>query len=424
MNKLIYGIKDTPKTVKELLLYSLQQVLSILTASVLICSICGTDIAAGLVGAGVATIIFLILTGFNAPMFFSNSGSTCAAVITTLAIGHDYTGVVIGGIVICLMNAIAALITKKVGPSWVDKLLPPIVSGTVVLIIGATLAFFIPTYAQVGGAYSVVGVLVALATMVITALVMHYGKGIWVTLPFLCGVAGGYVIAIILTVLGIAPLVDFSLFTNMTLFIKPDFAFMHVDFASFDWSTLPTIILVFGAVNLANMGEHISDILTCSSIVGEDLTKTVGLHKTFLGDGVADLVGTIIAGQPTTTYGESLSAIVASRVASTKVILTAAIMTILLGFCGPFNAVIVSMPNCVFAGVACCAYGCIAFSGLKVLQKVDLNKSKNMIIFATMLSVGIGGIAIRAGNFTLEGIALSMIVGLILNLLLKENSKK
>ena len=362
----------------------------------------------------------MVLTGFKAPLFFSNSGSTCAAVITTLALGHDYTGVLIGGITICIMNMAAAYVTKKVGPDWVDRLLPPIVSGTIVLIIGATLTFFIPTYAQVNGAYSLAGVIVAIITMIITVLVMHYGKGIWSTLPFLCGVVGGYIVAVVLTLTGIAPLVDFSLFSNMNLLIKPDFAFMHIDFANFDWSTLPTIILIFGAVNLANMGEHISDVITCSKIVDEDLTKTVGLHKTFFGDGVADLVGTIIAGQPTTTYGESLSTIVVSRVASTKVIALAAVMTILLGFCGPFNALIVSMPNCVFAGVACCAYGCIAYSGLKVLQQVDLSKSKNMIIFATMLSIGVGGMAIMMGNFKLETIAFAMIVGLILNLILKD----
>lgn len=420
MNKLLYGITEAPETPKEWILYALQQVLSILTASVLICTICGTNVAAGLVGAGVATIVFLILTGFKAPLFFSNSGSTCAAVITTLAIGHDYTGVLIGGITICIMNSIAALVTKKIGPGWVDKLLPPIVSGSIVLIIGATLSFFIPTYALVNGEYSVAGVIVAIITMIITAIVMHYGKGMWSTLPFLCGAVGGYILAIILTLLGIAPLVDFSLFSKMSLFIKPDFAFLHINFKDFDWSTLPTIILLFGAVNLANMGEHISDIITCSKIVDEDLTKTVGLHKTFFGDGVADLVGTIIAGQPTTTYGESLSTIVVSKVASTKVICLAAIMTIMLGFFGPFNALIVSMPNCVFAGVACCAYGCIAYSGLKVLQQVDLSKSKNMVIFATMLCIGVGGLAISLGNFKLETIAFAMIVGLFLNLILKD----
>lgn len=420
-NKLIYDIKDSPKTLKEWLLYSFQQVLSILTASVLICSICGTDVAAGLVGAGVATLVFLVLTGFKTPLFFSNSGSTCAAVITALAIGHDYTGVVLGGLTICLMNVIAGLITKKIGSGWVDKVLPPIVAGTIVVIIGATLAFFTPTYALVNGAYSTIGVVVALFTMIVTVCTMHYAKGMLSTLPFLVGVGAGYVLAIILTLLGVEQLVDFNALANMSLFIKPDFAFMHIDFKTFDWSTLPTIMLMFAAVNLANLGEHISDVITCSKVTGHDLPKEVGLHKTFIGDGVADLVGCIIAGQPTTTYGESLSTIVVSKVASTKVIACAALMTILLGFFGPLNAVIVSMPNCVFAGVAVVAYGCIAFSGLKVLQHVDLDKTKNMVIFATMLSIGVGGIALTLGSFTFEGIALAMIVGLVLNLLLKED---
>ena len=420
MNNLIYGIQESPKTLKEFLLYGAQQCISVLTASILISTICGTDVAAGLVGAGVATIVFLVLTGFKAPLFFSNSGATAGAVIAALALGHDYTAVILGGVVICIMNSLAALATLKLGSAWVQRLLPPIVSGTIVLIIGLNLSAFCPTYALVNGEYSVVGIAVALATMLITVITMYYAKGMLSTLPFLIGVLGGYIISIVVTLLGIAPLVDFSVFTNMSLFIKPRFAFLNCDFAAFDWSLLPTIILIFGAVNLANIGEHISDVVAVSTVVQEDLTKTVGLHKTFFGDGIADLVGTIIGGQPTTTYSESLSTIAVSRVASTRVIGVAALMTILLGFFGPFNALIVSMPNCIFCGVSIVAYGCIAYAGIRTLHNVELTP-KNMIIFACMGSIGIGGLAINIGKFTLQTVAFSMIVGLILNLILKEN---
>ena len=416
---LIYGITDKPKTIKEYLLYGVQQCISVLTASILISTICGTDVAAGLVGAGVATIVFLLLTKFKAPLFFSNSGSTCAAVITALTLGQDYTGVILGGITVCLMNTIAALLTKKFGSSWVNKLLPPIVSGTIVLVIGLNLAGYCVTYVGMGQEYELIKMCVAFITMLVTVCVMYYGKGRISTLPFLIGVASGYIIAVIITLLGIAPLVDFSVFQNMKLFILPDFAFFHVDFKNFDWGLLPTIITTFAAVNLANIGEHVSDVLAVSAVVDEDLTETVGLDKTFMGDGVADLIGTIIGGQPTTTYSESLSTIAVSKVASTRVILVAAIITAMLGFFGPFNAFVLSVPSCIFGGVALVAYGCIAQAGLKVLSTVDVKTPKNMIIFAVMGTVGISGIAFNMGSFTLTTTALSMITGLILNLILK-----
>jgi len=417
-NKLIYGVNDSPKTIKELLLYSIQQVLSILTATVLISSICGTDISAGLVGAGFATLVFHCYTKNSVPLFFSNSGSTCAAVITSISLTGDYSGVIIGGITVLVMNCISGVLCKKLGTKWVNKLLPPIVSGTIVLVIGLNLASFCPVYAQVNGEYNLIGVIISIVTMLITVITMHYAKGKLSTLPFLIGAIGGYIICIVVTLFGIAPLVDFGVFKNMNLFIIPKFAFMNsAKILSIDIQTLLTIIITYAAVNLANLGEHISDVLAVSSVVGEDYTDK--LSDTFIGDGLADVVGCVIGGQPTTTYSESLSTISVSKVASIKVIKTAAIITILLGFFGPFNALIVSMPSCIFAGISLVAYGCIAFSGVRTLHSIKLT-GKNMIIFAVMSTVGVSGIPLILGKFTLEKIALSMIIGLILNLILKE----
>lgn len=257
-------------------------------------------------------------------------------------------------------------------------------------------------------------VIVAFCTMLITVCTMHYSKGMLKTLPFLVGALGGYLISIIFG------LVDFSVFKDISLITLPDFAFKHIDFKLFDWATLPTIIVTFGAVNLANLGEHISDILAVSTVVREDLTEKVGLHKTFLGDGIADLIGTFIGGQPTTTYSESLSTIAVSRVASTKVILVSAVMTVLLGFFGPLQTLIISIPDCVFGGIALVAYGMIAASGVRILTTVDFNKQRNVIITATMLTIGVSGVAFNIGQFTLGAIALAMVSGLVINLLLKE----
>ena len=428
-NKLKYGISDTPASIKEWLLYGFQQCLSILTATLLISTICGTSISAGLVAGGMSTIVFLLLTGFKVPLFISNSGATVSAVVGTMALAQtvedNFTGVVIGGIVIFLMNALTALLIKKIGTDWVDKALPPIIVGTAILIIGINLMGFIPTYVQLNGVYSLIGIGIALLTMLFTALYNHYGKRLVPTLSFLLGVLTSYVICIILTVSGICPLVDFGAFNNISLFTIPDFSFLHIDFVNFNWASLPSIVLMFFCVNIGAISESLGDILTASEITGTDIIKDVGLHKTLFADGVADLVGCLIGSQPTTTYGESLATIAISKVASTKVICLAAIMTAFLGFCGPFNAAIVGMPSCIFGGISIVAYGYIALSGLKVLvsKNIDYNKSKNMLIFAIMLSLGTSGLSINIGNFAMNGVSLAIIIGIILNLILKTTEK-
>jgi len=425
---MIYGISDKPKTVKEWLLYAFQQCLSILTATLLISTICGTSISAGLVAGGCATLVFLCATGFKCPLFISNSGATVSAVIGTAALAvtaeDNFTGVVIGGATICLMNALFALIIKKAGTKWISKALPPIIIGTAIMVIGINLMGFIPTYVQVNGTYSLLGIGMALLTMAFTALYNHYGKGLIPTLSFLLGLATTYVIAIILTVTKVVPLVDFSQFSGVKLFEVPDFTFLHLDFIHFNWKTLPSIILMYVCVNISAVSEHLGDILTASEITGTDLIHEVGLHRSLFADGLADITGCLIGSQPTTTYGESLATIAVSRVASTRVIALAACMTALLGFIGPFNAAIVGMPSCLFGGISIIAYGYIALSGLKVLahSNIDYNNSKNMLIFAIMLSLGTSGLAITLGDFSMNGVSLAIIIGIILNLLLKEKS--
>ncbi len=426
---MIYGIDDLPKTLKEWLLYAFQQCLSILTATILISTICGTSVSAGLVGGGLATLTFLILTGFKCPLFISNSGATVTAVIGTAALTSNLeencTGVVLGGAVIFLMNAICAFAIQKIGTGWVNKVFPPIVVGTAILIIGVNLMGFIPTYVQLNGAYSLIGIGIALFTMFCTTLYNHYGKGLVPTLSFLLGVATAYVLCFILTITKVAPLVDFEAFKGVGPFSIPDFSFFHLDFKGFDWSKFPNIMLMYICVNISAVSEHIGDILTASKITGEDLINTVGLHRTLFADGAADLMGCLIGSQPTTTYGESLATIAVSRVASTRVIGIAAIMTAMLGFIGPFNALIVGMPNCIFGGISMVAYGYIALSGLKTLAQSNINydNSKNMLIFAVMLSLGTSGVSFTLGSFTLGGVSLAIVVGILLNIILKEKTE-
>lgn len=421
-----YGISDTPKTIKELLLYGLQNMLSILTATILISTICGTSVAAGLVAGGLATITFLCLTGFRVPLFFSNSGATVSAVLGALALStsveESCTAVVLGGLTICLMNFVFSRIIKKLGAGWIKKILPDVLVGTIILGIGINLMKFIPTYLQVNGAYSLVGIGFGLLTMLITALLNHYGRGIIPNLSFLIGLFITYALTIVVTAMGIYPLVDLTQFHITGLFSVPDFSFLHLDFAHFNWAILPQIIILFACVNVGAVAESIGDILTCSQITETDLVSEVGVHKTMMADGVADLVGCLVGSQPTTTYGESLATIAVSKVASTRVIFTAAVMTCLLGFIQPFNAAIVNMPSFLFGGISILAYSFISLSGVKVLVNgnIDFDDSKNIIIFAVALALSVSGLSINIGTFSLSGVSIGVIVGILMNLILKE----
>ena len=419
-----YTLHEKPRNWKDAVGYTLQFVFAVLTATILISTICGTSIAAGLVAAGIGTLTFLCITGFKAPICISNSGATVSAVVGALAltgsVATNFAGVIIGGVVIAAIYGLAALAIKKWGVGWLQKLIPPVISGTTILVIGITLAAFIPTYALVGGAYSLWGILIAGFTAGITILCAHYGKGLVKTMPFLIGLLAGYALSFILTVTGVAPLVAISALSVSSVFTIPQFAFLTTNFAAFNWATLPQILLSFGMVSLAAMTEHIGDMTTASAVTGYNLIEEPGLHRTLLGDGLGSLMGTIIGGQPNTTYSEYTSTMAVSGVYSTHFTLYTALVLIALGFIAPFNAFLMALPNAVFAGTSIVAYGMIALAGMKNLQSVDFSKSKNQLIFGSMLTTGLSGLAITFGAFNLTGIAFAMITGVILNVLLKE----
>ena len=424
MKNLIYDIHDTPYTIHEWLLYAIQQVCAVFVATVLIANICGTPISSCLVGAGVGTIVYQLVTGFNSPMFISSCGATCSAVIGALAIGQggNYSAVVIGGVVIFLVYAIFAAIIKVRGIAVINRIFPPIIIGPVTMVIGMNLATFIPTYVQVNGEYNVWGILIAIVTMLIIALVSHYAKGMGKTIPFLAGLVCGYAIAAILTVLKVAPLIDFSIFKDVVPFKLPDFAFMHIQ-NPLTWAQVGRVVLLFVPVSICSLLEHYSDHKVLSNIIGTNLTETPGLHRTLLGDGLASLFGTLICGLPNTSYGESIATTGFSRVASTKVISLAAIIIGVMGFIYPIQLVILSIPSSVFGGCAMILYGYIAASGLKTLlnAKPDLNDNKNLIVISVILTVGVSGIFLLSESFA--GVSLAMVLGVILNLILVRKKK-
>lgn len=424
MNDLIYGISDSPRTAKEWILYALQQVLAVFVATVLIANICGTPVDACLIGACIATLIYQVITGFRSPMFISSCGATVSAVIGALAIGGggNYLAVTFGGLTILIIYAIFAVIIKSFGIESINKVFPPIIVGPVTMVIGLNLATFIPTYVSVGGVHNDIGILVAIATMLIVAVSSTYFKGFWKTIPFLIGLIGGYIIATIITLCGGPQLIDFSVFKGIGFFNMPDFSFLHWDFSTLTIGTVAQSALLFLPVGICALLEHYSDHKVLSNIIGTDLTVTPGLHKTLLGDGVASFLGTIVCGLPNTSYGESIATTGFSRVASVKVVSVAAIMIGLLAFISPIQAFIASIPACVFGGCAMILYGYIAASGLKTIinNKVDLEQNRNLIVVSIILTVGVSGIFLFHESFA--AVALAMVLGVILNLVLKKEN--
>lgn len=423
-NNLIYGIKDKPKTVKQWVLYPLQQVFSVLTATLLISTVCGAPLSSGVFAAGIGTLVYLIFTGFNSPMFVSNAGTTCSAVIASLALsGGNTVAVIIGGSVTALLYCIIALGIKLKGTSWLNKIFSTYTIGAIIMVIGINLSKFAVSYVQVNNEYSLVGMLVAIFVMFVTAITARYGKGFIKTIPFLIGLLGGYVLCLVLELFNIH-LLNFSAFDNLTLFSVPHFAFYDANFSNFNWMLVPQIIVIWVATSIPMLLEHLGDHKSLSSVIGTDLTQNPGIHRTLISDGLASLIGCIFGKTPNTSYGESISCTAVSRVGSSYVIATAAGIMILASFFTPLMAFFESISSVIFGGISFIAYGMIAFSGLNMLINSGINykdTSKVMVVCA-ILTTGISGVELQLGPIVFSGVSLAMLVGLIMDLVL--NYKK
>jgi len=413
---MIYGINDRPPFGK-LVLFSIQLLLSVFVATVLIANICGVPVSGALFGAGAATIVYLAFTDFNSPMFISNSGAFVAPVMLALAAG-GYTAVAIGGLTTCVVYLLFALVFKKVPVQNIYKAFPKALIGAVTVVIGITLMAFIGTYVQVDGVTNAYGILIALFTAAVIALISHYSKGMMRILPFLFGTLAGYALSLILTLTGRCELVDFSVFSHIKLFALPSLAFTH--FTKIDTVAIFPVVVAYIAYTVSAMMECLSDHAALGGIIGVDLYQTPGLSKIFVGEGMANLFSSFLGGLGACSYGEGVACVGFSKVASTAVTIAAAIMMILLSFFVPVQAFIASIPSCVFGGAAIILYGYIACSGIKMLQNTNLNTQKNLVIVSSVLSLGISSIVVGGKTFALTGTALALIAGVVLNLILKE----
>ena len=443
---LVYDIHDKPKF-GNMLLFALQQVLAILAATILVPAIVGNGMSqsAALFGAGVGTIVYQLFTKFKSPVFLGSSfafiGSMCAAFAgagSVVALG--YLGLVIGAIFAGLVYVAIAIVVKFVGVKWINKLMPAVVIGPTVALIGLSLAVNAVNDLTVGKVTDITGAslcspYIALLCGIITLFAIFalsvYGKKMIKLIPFVLGIVVGYAVASVFTVIGIATdnvalqVINFAAFKDMQIFAVPDFAFIEAfkGFEALDPAFIATVAVAYVPVAFVVFAEHIADHKNLSTIIERDLLEEPGLHRTLLGDGVGSMAGAFFGGCPNTTYGESVGCVAITRNASVITITTTAIMCMVISFFGPFVTFLASIPNCVMGGVCVALYGFIAVSGLKMIQKVDLNESRNLFVVSSILIPGIGGLSVTFGKITLTTVACSLILGIVTNILLNLGKK-
>ena len=410
--KLVLDVHEKPKAMQWAML-SLQHVLAMFGATVLVPILTGLPISCALIGSGIGTLFYLFVTKGKSPVYLGSSFAYIAPISSALALGvatgdNPNYGAVMGGLMMVgAVYTVIALIIKFIGTNWINKLLPPVVVGSVIMVIGLSLA---------GSAVSMASehVIVALITLATCIFVSTFCKGVLKLLPIFSGIVVGYLSAI-----GFG-LVDFTPVLEASWFEIPNFAFLHSNPV---FSLEVTMIMI--PVAIVTITEHIGDHLTLGSIIGKDLTKEPGLHRTLIGDGIATAIGGLLGAPANTTYGENTGVIGLTKVASVYVIALAGIIATALGFIGKFTALIQTIPNPVIGGMSLLLYGIIASSGMRVLinNRVDLNKQRNLIICSVILVAGIGGLAVSVGQITLSGMALCAIIGLVLNLILPQEKK-
>ena len=453
--KLIYGIKDKPKF-GQLIVFAIQQLLAIMAATLVVPIITNSDPdvvakfgdtvgmepAAALFGAGMGTLVYLCFTKFKSPVFLGSSfaflGSMAAAFAGAASVAIGYVGLIIGAVIAGLIYVIIALLVKFVGVGWINKLMPPVVIGPTVAIIGLSLAGNAVGDLQAGDAgttHPLIAIVCGLVTLAVVVLCSTYGKKMLKLIPFIMGILAGTAFATVLTVIGniagidALKVVDFTFITGLweggvnvkTFFTLPTLTFISAidGLKGITGEYLATIAVAYAPVALVVFAEHVADHKNISSIIESDLLEEPGLHRTLLGDGVGSMVGAFFGGCPNTTYGESVACVAITGNASVVTIVAAAIGAILIAFFAPFVAFVNFIPACVMGGVCIALYGFIAVSGLKMIQKVDLEQNKNLFVVSTILICGIGGLSLTFGQVTITSIACALILGILVNVMLQ-----
>ena len=473
MNKnLILDVEQNPKKVSHWILFALQHVLAVLVATITVpLLVPGMPLAATMVSAGIGTLFYLWVTKSKSPVFLSSSfayispmiAATGVALISDAAApfegGINYMALILGMLMVGLVYLVVALVITKFGTNWLNKILPPVVAGPVIMVIGLSLAGSAINNLTntAGGAanYNLIHIVCGLVALFVTALAAHYGEGKMIGLiPFVLGMGSGYVVAALFTLIGyngfnneyfkvvdftslveIFKNFDFSSIFNYKMFVPNDaesFVFLRFEeIARFDWASIGQIALLFVPVSFVTICEHTGDHQNLGNIIGRDLlTEEPGMHRTLIGDCVGTAISGALCGAANTTYGESVAVVGTTKIASVNVIRLAAVMMIAFGLFTPFTALLKTIPACVTGGVSVVLYGFIASSGVKMIvnKKVDLNVTRNIFIAAAILVAGIGGLTLKFGDVAnptiqITSTAVAMILGIVLNFVLPESKK-
>ncbi len=446
---LIYGIKDKPKFGK-VVLFALQQLLAIMAATIAVPAIVGHGLtaSAALFGAGVGTIVYLLFTKSSSPVFLGSSfafiGSMFSAFAGAATLGlteqAGYWGLIIGALMAGLVYVIIAIIVKVCGVNWINRLMPPVIIGPTVAIIGLSLsgnAIGDLMKSSVEGGSSYVALICGLFTLAVTMLYSTYGKKVGRLIPFILGILGGYCLATIFAIIGnitdtpslivinygAVKALDFTKFSGY--FSLPKFTFLlggSEGLKAITGKYLLTLFTAYVPVAFVVFAEHLADHKNLSAIVGTDLLKEPGLTRTLLGDGVGTMVSTLFGGCPNTTYGESIGCVAITRNASTVSIWGCAIICIIFSLISPLVAILETIPSCVMGGVCVALYGFIAVSGFKMFQTVDLNKNKNLFVASVIFITGVGGMVVSFGAVEIRTVACALILGILTNLMLSKEA--
>lgn len=450
--KLIYGVKDRPKPA-QLVLFALQQLLAILAATIAVPTVVGNGMSqsAALFGAGVGTIVYLLFTKFKSPVFLGSSfafiGSMTAAFAGGVSASLGYLGLLLGAVFAGLVYVAIALIVHFAGTKWIDKVMPAVVIGPTVAIIGLSLAGTAvqqltgyAAYDSAAGSYvmntnAILCILCGLVSLGVTVVCSVYGKKMLKMIPFIIGILAGYALAAVFTAFSYLPgaeamrIIDFTTFAALTKPSAwyPDFAFIEAFRGGYGdvnvGAYIGTIAVAYIPVAFVVFAEHLADHKNISSIIETDLLTDPGLKRTLLGDGIGSVAGAFFGGCPNTTYGESVGCVAISGNASVVTIFVTAVMAIIFSFLAPFVLFLASIPACVMGGVCIALYGFIAVSGLKMIQKVDLEENSNLFVVSVILIVGVGGMALGFGKVKITAIACALILGIIANVCLHRGEK-
>ena len=419
---LLLDVDQNPPFAKGLLL-SLQHVFAMFGATILVPLILGMPVSVALFASGLGTLIYMVATQFKVPVYLGSSFAFISAMAFAMKqMNGDVSAAQSGVVLVGLVYVIVALAVKLIGTKWIDRLLPPIVIGPMIMVIGLGLANSAVTNAGFIKDGTVQQITVAIVTFLITAFINTKAKGFFKIIPFLFGIIGGYIVAVLFGLVDFTPVLEADWIAIPQLYLPFStngfFKEYHWYFGPETWAILPVAVVT--------IAEHIGDHTVLSQICGRQFLKTPGLHRTLIGDGVATAVSAFMGGPANTTYGENTGVVGMTRIASVSVIRNAALFAIGLSFLGKFTALISTIPNAVLGGMSIMLYGVIASNGLKVLieKQVDFREVRNLIIASSMLVLGLGGAILELGPVTLSGTALCALAGVILNLVLPYENRK